>query len=208
MKGDYNLGILKKFALQFGKPEGLLGSIAGKLMASTGIKKNKWTISLLNIQKGDNVLEIGFGPGIAIELVSNVNQDGHVVGIDYSDVMLQQAQKRNKKAIQEGRVKLILADVNNVPSFDLMFDKIFSVNSIIFWKEPIETLKEIRQLLKPCGLIALTIQPYMKGATVETSKRLGNEIVNYLKQAGFSNIRMELKEMKPVAAVCVLGVNN
>lgn len=62
-------------------------------MASTGVEKNKWTISLLNIQKVDNVLEIGFGPGIAIEMVSNINRDGYVVGIDYSDVMLQQAKK-------------------------------------------------------------------------------------------------------------------
>ena len=51
-------------------------------MATTGVGKNEWTISLLNIQRSDNVLEIGFGPGIAIELVSNIVQDGHVVGID------------------------------------------------------------------------------------------------------------------------------
>ena len=51
---------LKKLTLQFGKPEGILGSIAGRLMASTGVEKNKWTISLLNIQSADNVLEIGF----------------------------------------------------------------------------------------------------------------------------------------------------
>lgn len=75
------MGIFKKFALQFGKPEGLNGSIAGKLMASTGAEKNKWTISLLNIQPSDNVLEIGFGPGVAIELVSNMIQDGPVAAV-------------------------------------------------------------------------------------------------------------------------------
>lgn len=68
-------------------------------------------------------------------------------------------------------------------------------------------MKEIRQIMKPGGLIALTIHPYMKGATEETSKRLGNEVISYLKQARFSNIRMELKEMKPVSAVCILGDN-
>lgn len=91
------MGIFKKFALQFGKPEGMLGGIAGRLMASTNVEKNKWTISLLNIQSSDYVLEIGFGPGIATELVSKVIHDGHYVGIDYSDVMLRQARKRNKK---------------------------------------------------------------------------------------------------------------
>lgn len=200
--------IFKKFALQFGKPEGILGSIAGRLMASTGVEKNKWTISLLNIQSSDNVLEIGFGPGVATELVSKVIRDGHYVGIDYSDVMLRQAIKRNKKAIQEGKVTLRLEEVSNIPSFKLKFDKVLSVNSIIFWEDPVKSLKKIRQIMKPNGLIALTILPYMKGATEETSKKLGNDIVCYLKQAGFSNIKTELKEMKPVAAICVLGVNN
>ena len=73
-----------KFGDQFKKPEGFLGSIAGKLMATVGAEKNKWTISLLNVKKDDNVLEIGFGPGIGIELTSKVIQDGKIIGIDYS----------------------------------------------------------------------------------------------------------------------------
>ncbi len=44
----------------------------------------------------------------------------------------------------------------------------------------------------------------MKGATEETFKQLGNEIVTYLKQVGFSNIRMEFKKMKPVTAFVYL----
>jgi len=199
--------IFNKFALQFAKPENFLGSIAGKLMAFTGVEKNKWTISLLHIQKADNVLEVGFGPGVAIKMVSDAIQDGYVVGIDYSDVMLQQAKKRNKKAIQEGKVILRLGDIHSAPLLDMMFDKVFSVNSIIFWEEPVKSLREIRQIMKPNALIALTVLPYMKGSTEGTSRNLGSEISHYLEQAGFSNIRIELKEMKPVTAVCVLGMN-
>ncbi|MEK3934714.1 class I SAM-dependent methyltransferase [Sporosarcina sp. FSL W7-1349] len=201
------MGIFKKFALQFGKPEGMLGGIAGRLMASTNVEKNKWTISLLNIQSSDYVLEIGFGPGIATELVSKVIHDGHYVGIDYSDVMLRQARKRNKKALQEGKVTLKLEEVSNISPSDLKFDTVFSVNSIIFWEDPVNSLKRIRKVMKPKGLIALTVLPYMKGATEETSIKLGSDISQYLKQAGFSTIKTELKEMKPVAAICVLGVN-
>ena len=39
------------------------------------------------------------------------------------------------------------------------FDKIFSVNSMMFWPEPVETLKALRRMLKPGGLIAMTVQP-------------------------------------------------
>ncbi|THE11622.1 class I SAM-dependent methyltransferase [Bacillus timonensis] len=202
------MGILKKFGDQFKKPEGFFGSIAGKLMATVSAEKNKWTISLLNVKKDDNVLEIGFGPGIGIEVASKVIQDGKIIGIDYSEKMLQQAQKRNKDSIQKGQVELILADAQNLPSFNLLFDKVFSINTIIFWGNPVETLKGIRKFMKENGVITITVQPFMKGATEESSKRLGIEISNQLKDAGYSNIKMELKKMKPIATVCVLGVNS
>jgi len=176
-------------------------------MSLTGQEKNRWTISLFNLQKNNHVLEIGFGPGVAIQLVSQKVPEGLVVGIDYSEVMLHQAKRRNKRAIEAGQVQLILAGVEQMPAFDTKFDKVFSVNSIIFWHNPAEVLQEIRQQMKPSGVIALTVQPYTKGATHETAKQIGTEIARYLEQSGFSQIRMELKAMKPVSSVCVLGVN-
>ncbi|GIN22650.1 class I SAM-dependent methyltransferase [Siminovitchia fordii] len=201
------MNIVKKIRLQFRKPEGLLGSIAGKLMANVGTEKNEWTIRLLNIQKDDTVLEIGFGPGIGIEFTSKIIQDGKIVGIDYSEKMLQQARKRNKDGIKKGKVELILADVQDLPPFNLPFDKVFSINSIIFWKDPVKTLMDIRALMKKNAVIAITIQPFTNGATEDTAKQIGMEITNYLEKAGYTNIKMELKNMNPVAAVCVLGVN-
>lgn len=201
------MGIIKNFSKQFGKPEGFLGLFAGMLMATVGAEKNKWTISLLSIKKDDNVLEVGFGPGIGMELASKVSEEGKVVGIDYSEKMLQQARKRNKQAVQEGKVELMLADVQNLPSFNLRFDKVFSINSIIFWENPVDSLKGIRKLMKENGMLAITVQPFTKGATEDTTKQIGREIMNQMQEAGFSDIKMELKYIKPVSTVCVLGIN-
>ena len=44
-------------------------------------ERAQWTISLLGIKPGDRILEIGFGPGIAIELASRLVGDGRVVGL-------------------------------------------------------------------------------------------------------------------------------
>ena len=38
--------------------------------------------------------------------------------------------------------------------------------------------------MKENGVIAITVQPFMKGATEESAKRLGIEIMNQLKDAG------------------------
>lgn len=201
------LKMLKSFFLQFGKPEGVLGKIAGNLMTFTNKKQNQWTLSLLDIQTTDHVLEIGFGPGVATQMVSKLIQDGFYLGIDYSEVMLQQATKRNKQAIREGRVALNLVDVDHLPQMEHAFDKVFSVNSILFWKEPVRSLQTIRNIMKPNARIALTVLPYRRGATEEAVRTLGTEIRQYLLQAGFSDIRMEITKIKPAFAVCVLGVN-
>src|SRR5690606_29957451 len=201
------MGLIKNLRSQFKKPEGLLGSIAGMLMTIFGKEKNKWTLSLLNLKQDDHVLEIGFGPGIGIEIASKIIQNGKIIGIDFSEKMLKKAYQRNKKAIQKGKVELIHADVENLPSFQLHFDKVYSINSIIFWNNPVQTLMNIRKLMKDNGVIAITVQPFTKDATVDTAKQFGIEIVKQLVEAGFIHVKTELKQMKPVPIVCVLGVN-
>lgn len=121
--------------------------------------------------------------------------------------MLRQAWKRNRSAIKNGRVELLLANVNDLPLFECKFDKVFSVNSIMFWTQPIETLSNIRQFMSSNGQIALTIQPYIKGATKETVKQLGNDLVQYLSAVGFIDIELKTKSMKPIDDICALGVN-
>ena len=66
--------IWKFVVSQFGKPEGLFGKLAGFIMSTrpSNIERSDWGISLLDIQSTDNVLEIGFGPGIAIQKMSEI----------------------------------------------------------------------------------------------------------------------------------------
>ena len=120
--------MIKKFFLQISKPEGLLGRFVGKLIAATGKEKNRWTISNLEIKEDDYILEIGFGPGVAVEMAAKIATKGKIVGV----VMLNQATKRNKNAIIDKQVQLLQADANNLPTFDMKFDKVYSINSIIF----------------------------------------------------------------------------
>ncbi len=194
---------------QFGHPRGFWGHVAGMIMASQASNRarNSWTISLLDIQPDDRVLEIGFGPGVAVQEVSKIAVGGLVVGIDHSETMLRQARRRNAAAIRNGKVDLRLGSISALPAFSEPFDKCFAVNTMHHWDKPVERLKELRRLLKPGGLIAVTEQPRSRGATDETAQQMGTEILNALTGAGFSQVRLETKKMKPVSAVCVLGVN-
>jgi SAM-dependent methyltransferase len=202
-------GRLKRFLrAQFGRPAGLLGHLVGRIMVRTpsNMERIRWTLSLLNVRPTDRVLEIGFGPGIAIELVSKVVRAGCVVGLDHSDVMVRQAGRRNAEAIRAGRVELRHGSVSDLPAFGRLFDRIFTINSIHFWHEPIECLKALRLALKPGGMIAVTIQPRSRAATDETTKLIGEEVVANLARAGFTQCRLEIRDTKPVATACAIGV--
>jgi len=76
------------------------------MLALKNRKRNAWAISLLDIQPSDQVLEIGFGPGQAIEEMVKLTPTGFVAGIDMSEVMVSQASKRNAAAVRSGHVFL------------------------------------------------------------------------------------------------------
>ena len=191
---------------QFGRPAGLWGRAAGALMAhrSSNRKRNAWVVSLLDVRPDDRVLEIGFGPGLAILQLSRIAREGHVCGIDHSELMLRQAMRRNADGIRRGVVDLRLASVDALPAFDAPFDKILAVNAMLFWTEPHARLQSLRDLLRPGGLIAIAHQPRGPGASDETSAADGREIAEALARAGFSQVRIETLPLSP-AVVCVLG---
>jgi len=60
---------------------------------------NYWTVGLLDVKPTDHVLEIGFGPGLAIQKVAAIVSKGLVAGVDSSETMLKLAQKRNAASI-------------------------------------------------------------------------------------------------------------
>lgn len=114
---------MKSFMSQFGRPQGLLGRIVGVIMAYENRQRNRWAVSLLGIQPTDRVLEVGFGPGLAIEGIARLAERGFVAGVDFSEVMVQQARKRNSAAIRARRVQLKLGAVSALPYGDGTFDK-------------------------------------------------------------------------------------
>src|SRR5262245_33058775 len=111
-------GIQNAAIRQFGNPRGLAGRVAGWVMAnrSSNRQRNSWVVSQLDVQPGERVLEVGFGPGLAVaELSCRVGDSGHVFGIDHSSVMVRQATRHNAAAVRAGRVTLSQASVDQLP---------------------------------------------------------------------------------------------
>jgi len=200
---------MRALVAQFHRPHGAGGRAAGWVMAHRGSnrKRNVWAAGLLDVQPADRVLEIGFGPGIAIAELARRATRGRVVGVDHSELMVRQASRRNAAAVRAARVELRLGTAEQLPVFDEPFDKILAVNSLMFWDDPVARLKELRGLLRPGGRIAIAFQPRGPGSTDETAARAGEVIAEHFAAAGFTDVRVETLALKPTAVVCVLGVS-
>lgn len=168
-------------------------------------ERNERTLALLEIQPEDHVLEIGFGPGLAIEKAAQLASQGKVLGIDHSKLMLRQASRRNYEAIGQGRVDLRLGSAEDLPTLGYLFDKVFAVNVFMFWKDPVTVLRSIRGVMKPGGTVALTLQPRNRGATNSDASKAGEGMANALQDASFVSVQVEFFEMAPVNVACVLG---
>jgi len=201
------MGLWSRIAGQFGRPTGNFGRLAGVIMAnrSSNIERNAWTLSLLELKPSDQVLETGFGPGVAIRKMSEIVTDGIVCGIDHSAIMVEQASRRNRVAISQGRVKLLLASASDAAALGCSFDKILDINSFQFWDDPVESLLALKGVLREGGKIFLVHQPRKPGANEKDTDDAGAQFARCLEEAGFRNVVVLKKQMRPVPAVCIVG---
>src|SRR5919197_128720 len=121
----------------FGRPKGILGKLGGIIMARTNQKCAAWVIDLLDIQSNDSVLEVGFGPGVGIELLARSVSEGYIAGVDPSEEMVEQARARNVNAMESSRVDLRYGSVERLPFEDNTFTKALAINSMQVWPDAV-----------------------------------------------------------------------
>ena len=181
---------------QYRQPSGLIGRWIGGRMARQHQPENLWTVNLLDVQPNDHILEIGFGPGIAVEAVAQRVTNGLVAGVDFSPTMVALASQRNAAAIRARRVDLRCGDAAQLPFADAAFDTAYSIHSIYFWANPALALREIHRVLKRNGRLILTVLPKEKwnpanpdaAGTPECTPYTGSDLKRLLLSVGFSDI--------------------
>ena len=142
----------------FARPEGVAGGLVGHLMAWKNARFNRAAVELLDPQPGEQVLEVGYGPGTAIPLIAARNRPGTVFGVDASTRMLQQASWRNRRLIEAGRVELYEASVADMPFDGASFDRVLVVNNFHIWPDRAAALQEIARVLKEGGKVLLAVR--------------------------------------------------
>lgn len=193
---------------QFGNPRGFLGYLVGQAMAVKNRARIQWAIELLDVQRCDRILEIGFGPGLAVREMSKAATSGFIAGIDRSELMVRQASLLNRKAIAQGKVKLKQGSADRPLDYpDESFDKALAINSHFFWDNPTLSFLELRRVLKPEGLLFIVWQPRW-AKTEQQVKDSANKTSKQLSNAGFELIELKFKPLKPVTGICAIALKS
>lgn len=141
----------------WGAPKGALGTLALWAMALKNGGQNRAALRALDLQRGDVVLEIGSGPGEALrKVVRTVGRTGFVAGVDTSDEAVRMSARAIDRAVLSGRAFVTQAEAQATPFREATFDKVFAVNSFMFWPEPARALREIARVLRPGGRLVIT----------------------------------------------------
>ncbi|WP_155291436.1 class I SAM-dependent methyltransferase [Burkholderia multivorans] len=187
---------------QPGLPRGLIGQILGRIMRRHNRPDNAWTLSLLAIRDGEQALEVGFGPGDAIRLALESTPSCSIAGIDHSPTMLNAAKRLNRASIERGRVRLALGSVDALPFADDAFDKAFSINCIYFWRAPARGLAELHRVVRPGGIVAITVRDYERAPyDAFRPEKLSRLMID----AGFASVAVHRNGVPSHPLVCVLG---
>lgn len=136
------------------KPEGELGDKLLERMNRSHENLAQWVCSQLNIEKNDYILDIGCGGGVNVKRFAEIiSDDGKVVGLDYSDVSVEKTTKLNEEFIKEGKVEVVEGSVSEMSFDDGTFDMVTGFETIYFWPNFIEDLKEVNRVLKKDGVL-------------------------------------------------------
>ena len=131
-------------------------------------------IEMLGVQEGMKVLELGCGTGYGLEKFSKRVGDGGVVcGVDLSEGMLVQAQKRISKMASVNLPHIVQADISNLPIREGFFDRVFmSFVLEIFQKDEIQNiLISCKRLLKDDGELCIV--------SIQDGDRIPNRIYKW-----------------------------
>ncbi len=192
---------------QFKRPHGLLGILAGLIMAKrqSNRKRNLWTVDLLAPETDHRVLEIGCGPGLALKACADKVSGGIVVGIDHSRVMVRQARHRLAREIAAGRADIRLCSLSDVALEPDAYDRVYSLNVVQFFPDMQDDFRQIHRCLVEHGMAATTYQPRSKNPTKKEAFEMATRIETVMKDVGFSDIARHVLRLEPAPAICVIG---
>lgn len=183
------------------KPHGEEGVETIKNMNENHKPISEFAFECIDVGIDDKILDIGCGGGVNIEKFLKLSTN-NVDGLDYSELSVNESIKRNQKAVNDKRCKIIQADVSKMPIGDEIYDLVSAFETIYFWPDLSKTFKEVLRIIKPNGQFVIAQGTdgnhpddekwlsSVEGMSVYTAQ----DLENYLFNAGFISVKSFKKE--------------
>jgi len=180
---------------QFGDPHGFVGKVCCLIMNTINKAMYRNTVSLLKMNSDSSILDIGYGNGYLLKCIYDIS-GANLYGIDISEDMKNEAEKRNIKAAKAGKLNLEVGDCCDLKYENESFDAITSINTVYFWSDTVKGLSEIRRTLKEKSSFYNVV--YTKEWLDKLSytkkgfkKYEPEELIEMGRRAGFENIEVK-----------------
>lgn len=199
------MGLLKTLFTNCAHPKGRMGRAMLKFMNLCHAPLTNWGLSLLDIQEGRTMLDIGCGGGATLRRLLKRSKGGMVYGIDISEESVAKARKVNA-AVLDKQVFVTQGSAEKLPYEDWKFDLVTAVETIYFWPNLPQCLQEVRRVLKPGGRFAIMVEVADENSKwvtlVEGMKAYSPEqLKDLLADAGF--VEIEVHRKKPSYATVI-----
>jgi ubiquinone/menaquinone biosynthesis C-methylase UbiE len=131
------------------------------------VRKYKQRVrTLLAIQSGQQILEIGAGTGEDTQGAAKlVGPTGHVIGLDFSQTMVEEARQRTQGMNLPAH--FVQGDVQHLSFADDTFDRCYADRTFQHLPEPEQALIEMIRVTKPGGLL-LIVDPDHETSVLDT----------------------------------------
>jgi len=207
-------GEIKETYAKLSKIYAILEGIFEKKLRERGL-------GYLDIQKGETVLEIGFGTGYTlVEIAKSVGETGKAYAVDVTPEMVELARQRLEREGLATRVELSEGDARNMSYEDNMFDAVYMAAVLELFDTPDipKVLKEIKRVLKldgRLGVISIPKEGYENSRVLRLYEWVHRKFPKYascrpiyvedsLREAGYNVIRtheMLLAKLFPMKIV-------
>lgn len=186
------------------KPQGFGGKIMVKMMNSGHSKLAKWGFTKIYAKSNAKVLDIGCGGGANIANWLAKCTNGHVTGIDYSKVSVEESKKLNAIAIKQGKCDIVYGDVSSMPFDEESFDCVSAFETVYFWTDLEKSFAEVNRVMKSGGTFLICNESDgTNSADEKWAKKIGGmkiyneeQLYTALEKAGFCNVKSYVNAKK------------
>lgn len=112
----------------------------------------------LDITPGMRTLDVGCGGGYALRMM--LERGAEAVGVDYSAASVVRTSAKVAEYIERGKAQVDCASVQDLPYADESFDLVTAFETVYFWPEMENSLKEVYRVLRSGGHFVIAVEAW------------------------------------------------